>query len=93
MKIRQALDSVNWERLFDKKDLNAQVMVLNETILNVFRNYVPNKYITVDDKYPVWMNETIKSKIKTKNKLFNQYIQNGRFESDFVLVERSVTEQ
>ena len=38
IKIRQALDSVNWERLFDKKDLNAKVMVLNETILNVFRN-------------------------------------------------------
>ena len=37
------------------------------------------------------MHETIKSKIKTKNKLFNQYIQNERFESDFVLVERSVT--
>ena len=67
-------------------------MVLNETTLNVFRNYVPNKYITVDDKDPVWMNETIKSKVKTKNKLFSQYIQNGRFESDFVLVERSVTE-
>ena len=46
-------------------------MVLNETILNVFRNYLPNKHITVDDKDPVWMNETIKSKIKTKNKLFN----------------------
>ena len=67
-------------------------MVLNETILNVFRNYVPNKYITVDDKDPVWINKTIKSKIKTKNKLFNKYIQNGRFGSDFVLVERSVTE-
>ena len=67
-------------------------MVLNETILNVFRNYVPNKYTTVDDKDPVWMNETIKSKIKTKNKFFNQHIQNGGFERDFVLVERSVTE-
>ena len=66
-------------------------MVLNE-ILNVFRNFVPNKYTTVDDKDPVWMNETIKSKIKTKNKLFSQYIQNGGFERDFVLVERSVTE-
>ena len=66
-------------------------MVLNESILNVFRNYVPNKYKTVDDKDPAWMNETIKSKIKTKNKLFNQYIQNGKFESGFVLVERSVT--
>ena len=41
--IRKALDSVNWERLFDGKNINAQVISLNETILNVFRNYVPNK--------------------------------------------------
>ena len=59
-------------------------MTLNEAILNVFRNYVPNKYITIDDKDPVWMNEIIKSKIKTKNLLFKKYIQNGRFESDFL---------
>ena len=31
-KIRKALDTVNWERLFDKKDLNVQVIALNETI-------------------------------------------------------------
>ena len=91
-KIRQALESVNWERLFHKKDLNAKVTTLNETILNVFRNYVPNKCITVDDKDPVWMNETIKSKMKTRNKLFKQYVQNGRFESDFILIERFVKE-
>ena len=47
-------------------------MTLNETIVNVFQNYVPNKYITIDDKDPVWMNEIIKSKIKTKNLLFKQ---------------------
>ena len=39
---------------------------LIEIILNIFRNYVPNKYIAIDDKDPVWMNETIKSKIKVK---------------------------
>ena len=38
------------------------------------------------------MNEIIKSKIKTKNLLFNQYIQNGRFESDFVFIENLITE-
>ena len=91
-KIRQALDSVNWERLFHKKDLNDKVTALNETILNVFRNYVPNKYITVDDKDPVWMNEIIKSKMKTRNKLFKQYVQNGRFESDFIFIESFVKE-
>ena len=90
--IRNALDSVNWERLFDSKNINEQVIALNETILNVFRNYVPNKYITIDDKDPVWMNENIKPKIKTKNLLFKQYIQNGRFESDFVFLENLITE-
>ena len=35
-KTRKALDVVNWVRIFDKKDLNAQVIALNETILNVF---------------------------------------------------------
>ena len=56
------------------------------------QNYVPNKYIAIDDKDPVWMNETIKSKIKTKNKLYKQYIDNGRFESDFVFIETLITE-
>ena len=44
-----------------------QVEAFNETILNVFRNYVPNKYITIDDKDPACMNENIKTKIKEKN--------------------------
>ena len=57
---------MNWERLFNKKDIEEQVAVVNETVLNVFRNYMPNKYITIDDKDPVWMNENIKLKIKAK---------------------------
>ena len=48
--------------------------------------------MTIDDKDPVWINENIKSKIKTKNLLFKQYIQNGRFESDFVFLENLITE-
>ena len=82
--IQKALDSVNWERQFDQKDINAQVVAFNETILNIFRNYVPNKYITIDDKDPAWMSKTIKSKIKTKYALYKKYIQNGRFETSFI---------
>ena len=61
-------------------------------LLNVFRSYVPNKYITIDDKDPVWMNETIKWKIKAKNELYKKYIQNGRLESDFVYLQNSIIE-
>ena len=75
-----------------KKDLNSQFVTLNETILNVFRNYVPSKCITIDDKDPVWMNEIIKSKMETKSKLYQQYIENGRFESDLVFIESLIAE-
>ena len=34
--------------------------------MNIFSNYVPNKLITVDDKDPPWMNESIKKKVMAK---------------------------
>ena len=92
LKISNALDSVNWERLFGQHDINQQVKTLNEVLLNIFRNYVPNKYIIIDDKDPVWMNDTAKSKIIAKNLLFKQYIKNGRFESDFMFLETIANE-
>ena len=52
---------------------------------------MPNKYITIDDKEPVWMNETIKLKIKAKNNMYNKYIQSGRFESDFLFLQILIT--
>ena len=54
--IRKALDLVNWEMLFDQKSIEAEIATFNDTMLNIFRNFVPNK----------WINETIKSKIKAK---------------------------
>ena len=83
---------VNWERLFSNKDINTQVSILNETILNDFSNYVPNKYIAIDDIDPIWMNEIMKFKIKAKDNMNKKYIQNGRFESDFVLLETLINE-
>ena len=38
------------------------------------------------------MNETIKLKIKAKNNMYNKYIQSGRFQSDFLLLEILITE-
>ena len=52
-KIRKALDLVNWERLLDQKSIDEQVATFNDTILNTFCNFVPNRYINIDDKDPV----------------------------------------
>ena len=34
--------------------------------MNIFSNYLPNKLITVDNKDPPWMNESIKKKMWLK---------------------------
>ena len=90
--IRKALDLVNWQRLFDQKSIDAQVATFNDTTLNNFCKFVLNKYINNDDKDSVWMNETIKSKMKAKEIPYKKYIQNGRFESDFIFLENLITE-
>ena len=61
-------------------------------ILNVFRNYVPNKYITIDDNDPVWMTDPESQNEKWKKKLYQQYIQNGKFESDLFFIESLIAE-
>ena len=45
---------------------------MNEILINVFYNYKPNKWITIDDKDPSWMNDEIKNKINYRNKFYQQ---------------------
>ena len=52
-KIKKVLKLVNWDRLLDNKNVDFQVLILNDIKQNVFTNLVPNKYVTFDDKDPV----------------------------------------
>ena len=51
--------------------------------MNIFSNYIPNKFITIDDKDPPWMNKYMKRKImdkkvvksfNTNNKSYDAYL-------------------
>ena len=58
--ILSALQNVNWHRLFANKTVHQQVNLLNDIILNVFKNFVPNKFITCDDIDLPWINDNIR---------------------------------
>ena len=57
---------MNWNFLFSNKSVHEQVTIFNQTLMNIFSNYIPNKLITIDDKDPPWINESIKKKIMAK---------------------------
>ena len=57
---------MNWNSLFSCKNVHEQVVIFNQTLMNIFSNYIRSKFITIDEKDPQWMNEYIKRKIMRK---------------------------
>ena len=58
--------------------VKAQVALFNETLLNIFSDFIPNITITFTDSAPPWMIEDIKNKIKLKNKFYLQYMRHQK---------------
>ena len=50
--------------------------------MNTFKNYIPNKIITCNDKDPPWINDEVKILIKLQKVILNNYIKNGRKSED-----------
>ena len=58
---------------FQNKDINGKIKILNETLLNIFNDFTPNKISKFDYKKPVWMNKEIILLLKERLKLAKRY--------------------
>ena len=47
--------------------------------MNIFSNYLRNKFVTIDDKDPPWISERIKNEVFEKK----SYISNGKTAIDY----------
>ena len=74
--IQKALNMIGWNNLFSNENVEKQVNILNDTLLNIFTNFVRSKVITLDGKDPPWINEGVKCNIKSKNKTFQKFLKN-----------------
>ena len=90
--IKNALNIFDWNKSFRNLDVNKQVEVFNATLLNIFRNFVPNETITIDEKDPPWITNNIKRKISLKNDLYKSYIRNGKKNFDYHNVLTAIDE-
>ena len=58
--IQKAVLNFDWEKAFGKLSVEKKVSLLNKTLLNILRNYIPNKKIIFNYCQPPWMNDKIK---------------------------------
>ena len=76
--IQQSVSGVDWNFIFQEKTVNKKVNILNECLLNVFHNFIPNKKIKFNYKDPPWMTEIVKSKLRERSNLVKRYYKNGK---------------
>ena len=55
--------------MFLNKTVHEQVSIFNNVLFNILSNYIPHKYITIDDRDPPWMTKRIKDKINLESTL------------------------
>ena len=79
--INKAIEMFNSGKLFQNENIRDQLKLFNETIVNIVSNYIPNKFITCNDKDPPWLNDHIKRLINLKNEIFKKYLKDGRPDS------------
>ena len=50
--IQKAILDFNWRKAFESLSVDSKVDLLNETLLNILRNYIPNKKVKCDYHQP-----------------------------------------
>ena len=66
--IKRAIELFDWEKSLSNLNVNKQVSVFNETIMNIFENFILHKTFTCNNKDPPWMNKQIKTLIAEKKR-------------------------
>ena len=51
--IIKSIESLNWEVMFINKSIRKRLSISNETLMNIFSNFTPNKLVTFDDRDPL----------------------------------------
>ena len=72
--IHRAMTVFRWENVLNPiPNPNVQVKLLNETILNIMKNFVPSSTITSNMNKPEWITNDIKKMLKMQKILYRNY--------------------
>ena len=62
--INKAISNFSWARAFENISLDKKVELLNETLLNIYGNYIRNRKTKCDYRQPPWITDSIKKFLK-----------------------------
>ena len=67
--IKKVISNFDWNKEFENLSLGDRVEFLSKSLLNIFRNYIPNKKVKCDYRQLPWITDSIKKSLKERCKL------------------------
>ena len=64
---------------------------MNDQLLNIYSNYIPNKPVLCDDKDPPWMTNGVRTAIEMKTSAYKEYINSGMRHNYYIRLEDLTT--
>ena len=81
---------MDWEFLISNKSANQRVIIFNGTVMNVFSNFVPNKFMTFNDQDTPWMTSSIKDKINYRSNIYRKYLKKNKQQVDYIKLQNRI---
>ena len=90
--IQKALKQINRKFFFSNKPVHQQVDILNNTLMNLSSNFIPNKLVTFNEKDPPWMSQYLKKQIKQHKKIYAEYLNGKNGSVDYITLQNVMAE-
>ena len=91
--IKKSLTSFPWARhLSINTDINWQVKQFQQIFLNIMSNFIPNDIKKFTPRDSPWINKSLKSLLKKKDKIYRNYKKHGYKEEDKTRLDSIRTE-
>ena len=77
--IMKSIGMFRWQEHLEKITCpNEQVKLLNEVLLNIYSNYIPNQVKTIRPREAPWITRNIKKFLRKKNHAYKTFVRNGQ---------------
>ena len=86
-KIRDSINSVDWEIQFNGLDTDQMTEFFTNKMLSIMSVNIPNKVVKCCDKDPPWMTLELKTAIKREHRVFRKSLKRGKRQKDWDVVK------
>ena len=75
----KSIDMFNWQDHLNKiESPNEQVKLLNDVLLNIYSNFIPNQVKTIRPRQAPWITKTVKNFLRKKNHAYRNFVRRSQ---------------